>query len=253
MTTIEQLYDSYSDAYDKLVQQTNYATPKWIERKIEYLKKGPMELLDLGCANGINGKIIHKYRPEYKLTGIDISTKMVDTCKKTGVYEKVYKIDLNDGIPKYISKMKYDVILITGCLEFIKNHDLLFRQMKKSLKPKGQLWFTVQVKTSDDRDEDISVYSDSNVYEIMTKNDFLIRDFEHNPMGYIASTTKNEIPYFFIIAELDYNDKALDVLNKSIKPVILHPYISYPYIPFYIGGLYIIFFGLYTSSSYTNT
>ena len=57
---VRTLFDNYSHRYDDLVENTKYTGQRWME---DFLKQSTniAMVLDIGCANGADGKIIKKY------------------------------------------------------------------------------------------------------------------------------------------------------------------------------------------------
>src|SRR5207237_8027755 len=104
-------------------------------------------VLDLVYADGMIVELLQKYNPAYTFAGIDFSQKMVEICSQKAIYSKIIHADLSEGLPREICSQRYDLILATGCLEFIQNHENLFSQIQKVLKPNGQFWLTLQART----------------------------------------------------------------------------------------------------------
>src|ERR1700689_360736 len=128
MSVIENLYNDYSSRYDELVKNTNYVGPQWLENYLTKNTKLITSILDIGCANGINGRIVKKYYPNSIICGIDISPKMIDICSQTDIYDTLFVKDVSLGLP--LDLKNFDLIIANGCLEFIDNHEALFLQIK---------------------------------------------------------------------------------------------------------------------------
>ncbi len=128
-----------------------------IERIALDLCKG--SVLDVGCGAGSHSLYLQNNR-KLEVTSIDISKGAIETCKKRGI--------LNARIQDFfnIKDEQYDTVLLLmnglGICETLSGIDQLFNQLKRILKPKGQ----VLLDSSDliymfDSEEDGSVILDA--------------------------------------------------------------------------------------------
>lgn len=145
---VEQLYDSYAISYDELTVNADYQGPKWIQEQLSKREKPVEKFLDLACASGNLGTIIHAKYPEASLCGIDISEGMLQQCEKREIYSNLYKHDLSLGLPVEIDDKQFDMIFGMGCLEFIDNHRALFQEIHSLLAEGGQFLFTLAASGS---------------------------------------------------------------------------------------------------------
>jgi SAM-dependent methyltransferase len=88
------------------------------------------KILDLGCGTGIHAEFITKQIPESRITGLDRSFAMIQEFKSNGYVG--YQVDIEtepfpDGT--------FDVILLLGVLEFMKDLSLLVKSIKKASAP----------------------------------------------------------------------------------------------------------------------
>lgn len=203
--SLETLYDNCSTSYETLVQKTKYQVPPWIERK-KHIFSTIISILDIGCADGLIGRKLLTYNKDLQITGIDLSQKMVEACRAQDGYQVVIQADVCNGLPSIIKDKKYDVVLVTGCLEFITDHEQLFDSIHQILEPNGLFLFTLQANLEDEAPDDdsvVNIYTEQNAREIITKCGFKIIDWEFNTAGYTRSYDQKKIPYFFIVATLD--------------------------------------------------
>jgi predicted TPR repeat methyltransferase len=112
-------HDTLSKSYEKYVlNQLDYNVPKILIEEMSEFIKDTDKILDIGCGTGLVGKEIAQNRSIKSLTGVDVSTKMLELSKdlKIGdkaVYSSVKEADFNNL--KSI-KEKFDVI--TSCMSF---------------------------------------------------------------------------------------------------------------------------------------
>jgi putative AdoMet-dependent methyltransferase len=73
-------------------------------------KKKKVKVLDLGCGTG---KLYEHINPnKFSLTGIDISSKMLDIAKKKYPNQHFYHYDILKGLPSQIKNQSFDYIII---------------------------------------------------------------------------------------------------------------------------------------------
>ncbi|MBF0225237.1 MAG: tetratricopeptide repeat protein [Desulfobacterales bacterium] len=113
---VKSLFDMYSKKFDQhLLEILEYRTPQIILKTIEpFIDNGgqtnalPFQnTLDLGCGTGLSG-LIFKDLTE-RLTGIDISGKMINEAKKKNVYDKIYVTDIIEYLKS--TDEKYDCFI----------------------------------------------------------------------------------------------------------------------------------------------
>jgi trans-aconitate 2-methyltransferase len=112
---------------------------RWGEQVLERLQlNGDETVLDGGCGTGrVTEQLLAKL-PRGKVIGVDASSKMIEQAKERfagNSHVSLLVADLTTiELPEQI-----DAILSTATLHWIKNHDKLFAQLAKILKPGGQL------------------------------------------------------------------------------------------------------------------
>ncbi len=88
--------------------------------------------LDLGIGTGLFTQILKD--KGFKVIGIDISEEMLKIARKRGF--EVIKGDLNDPLP--FEKESFDFIFSMTSIEFLKNPEKLFFEVKRVLKKNGK-------------------------------------------------------------------------------------------------------------------
>lgn len=203
--SLQDVYNFCAPHYQTLVQKTGYNVINWLTRKYDFLSNTSQRVLDLGCADGMVGEFLHAHNPEYNFVGIDYSSEMVKCCAQKAIYSDVIVADLSNGLPEQINSQLYDIVLATGCLEFIQNHDQLFTQIYQALKPDGQFWLTLQVDTESCArtalDTSLNLYTQEQALSLFKKHNFHVLDFEVNNCAYTQSKTQKPCPYFMIILQ----------------------------------------------------
>lgn len=130
-------YDAMAGKYTEITKTAKYSIPKWLNECLETVVEKNPYVLDLGCANGYLGGYVKRKMPDSTILGVDISPKMIEELKKTGIYQEAVVWDLSEGLP-FVKQSYFDLIISIGFLEFIADPAPLFSGICQSLKPHGQ-------------------------------------------------------------------------------------------------------------------
>lgn len=146
------LYDHVADRYNQSVSQTEYIVPAWLDDQLVQLElPTKLSLLDLGCANGINTRRILKNYPQATAIGIDISPKMAQAAKSSGVFREVFVHDIGQPL-HFLEADMVDLAIAFGCLEFVRSPQTCLNEIARVLRSDG-LWlasFQLYVEGRDD-------------------------------------------------------------------------------------------------------
>jgi len=115
----------------------------WGLRTLKKLQSLPLRgnehILDAGCGTGRVTAELLKAFPNAQVTAVDASQNMVDEARKSlagfGRRVTVQRLDLLD----LSAQSAYDVIFSTAVFHWIKDHDRLFANLFRALKPGGIL------------------------------------------------------------------------------------------------------------------
>ena len=134
---LQRLYDPAAATYDEMVRRTEYVGTRWfIENLPDGVKSGGKKILDLGCANGINIVGLHGINREITATGVDVSSRMIEEARKTGLYKKLLHQNLDDGLA-FSDSAVFDLVLAFGCLEFVNDLAACLGEISRVLRKGG--------------------------------------------------------------------------------------------------------------------
>ena len=212
-------FKEYSKYYDLLYKDKDYQKEVlYIDHLIRNFKKGPLDLLDIGCGTGKHANLL--VDKGYNVDAIDISDSMIELAKKN--YGKKVSFSLGD-IRNFNLNKTYDVItsLFHVMSYQVSNEDLdaSFKTIYNHLKPEGYFifdcWYgpgvmqdppTIKVKRMNNEEieviriaEPVIHYNESVIdvnFQILINNlktNQLTQLFEKHPMRYLF---KSEIELF---------------------------------------------------------
>jgi predicted TPR repeat methyltransferase len=163
---IKTLFDSYADHYDAhLVTTLHYQVPQLFYQAIKatyskYLKidmralteitdEKPLDILDLGCGTGLCGE---QFAPLAKsLTGVDISSKMLEIASQKKIYDELIEGDIISFLQD--KHAAFDLILAGDVLVYFGDLSLLFTLVSSALRDQGLFVFNTEI--SDEKDHEL--------------------------------------------------------------------------------------------------
>ncbi len=141
---IKKDYDEFAKNYNRLAISDKYkAFVKLAKLGLKYYHNKDAKVLDLGCGTGLSSTEF--FKRSFEITGIDISKGMLNEAKKYP-YKKLICQNLEK--PLKVKNDYYDIVTLTGVMEFINNPLKLFLDIKNKLKKGGLFLLTVPKKYS---------------------------------------------------------------------------------------------------------
>ena len=117
------IYEEWAEQYDKDLEAEDYAFPKLAARALfdalgrqsddnGKLFEG-LSILDAGCGTGLVGIALGKYGAK-DIIGLDLSPKMLDVARRTGMYGTLEEADLSKPLAR--SDGAVDAVVCVGTL-----------------------------------------------------------------------------------------------------------------------------------------
>jgi predicted TPR repeat methyltransferase len=142
---IQQLFDHYAKYYEThMIDSLHYQVPQQLRRLLEKniapLPDRAWKILDIGCGTGLSGLPFRQF--SQKLTGIDLSPKMLSLAKHKLIYDELIEMDILDYLQK--TPCAYDLGVAADTFNYFGELSGLFSACAETLKPKGYLLFSVE-------------------------------------------------------------------------------------------------------------
>jgi trans-aconitate methyltransferase len=96
----------------------------------------PLQILDIGCGNGIADQYLCTTYPKITLLATDKDTAMIDAAQKKNYLPNLEFLQLDALNINF--ELKYDLVLSTACLHWIKEQEIVLNNIYRALKPNGQ-------------------------------------------------------------------------------------------------------------------
>lgn len=127
---IKTLFDYFAKNFEyQLVEKLGYRSPFFLRQALDSLLKADQHfqnVIDLGCGAGLSGMA---FRPIAKrLSGIDISPKMIEEARRKNTYDILLVGDIIDFLQS--TDEKFDLFIATDVLVYIGNLKPIFSSIK---------------------------------------------------------------------------------------------------------------------------
>jgi predicted TPR repeat methyltransferase len=143
------LFDSYAPSFDQhLVEALHYAVPERLYEAVLAARPGAsaLDVIDLGCGTGLVGQ--HVRRIAGRLTGIDISARMLQWAVRRKIYDRLV---MGDYV-HYLSARQEPCDLVLAADVFIYAGDLIavFQALGRLLRLGGLFAFSLEASSNAD-------------------------------------------------------------------------------------------------------
>jgi len=178
---IRSLFDSYADHYDvHLVNTLKYDVPQQLFTMVnKHIDVASLHgnILDLGCGTGLCGELFKGKHST--LTGVDISSKMLDAAEQKKIYQKLIEAEIDDFLKD--QHAVYDLILAGDVIVYFGDLQELFSCVYQALKSEGLFVFNAEINheknfelTESGRFSHSKIYLDKLLHELR----FTVLDYQ---------------------------------------------------------------------------
>lgn len=104
-----------------------------------YEKNEPLQVLDLGCGDGVSELFMQRYFNNWTVEGIDVSKESIDMAKQQQLPNA--RFNEYDGINIPFAEERFDIVFVAGVLHHVAFHlhKAMIAEMKRVLKKGGRL------------------------------------------------------------------------------------------------------------------
>jgi len=202
--TPERIPGFRADFYDKLTEKTSRMYEELaddITKEIKY-----ESILDVGTGPGYLPIEIAKRAPKVKITGIDLTERMIEIAKKkaenAGFVDQVY-FEVGDGNKLRFEDNTFDLVISSGSFHHWKNPVRVLNECYRVLKPEKKVWIYDPDKNASD--EDIKLWQGEllqklrpmnlnwlqrKFLKIVTRREIKVDAYSRSEIAEIASNTK---------------------------------------------------------------
>ncbi len=145
------LFDGYADEFDShLVGQLRYQAHRQLVDRLAAHSGGDERwesALDLGCGTGLCGPLI---KPRVaRLTGVDLSARMIEKARSLGVYDRLAHADIVEFLAQ--GDERWDLVLAADVFIYVGDLAPVFAGLERAM-TRGMFCFSVEALDGDDAD-----------------------------------------------------------------------------------------------------
>ena len=137
---VRRIFDRCAGTFERiLVKDLEYKTPELLFDLVRPYLTEEMNVLDLGCGTGLGAQL---YRPfAKKLTGVDVSSKMLEKAAEKKIYNWLEVFDILQDWP---FPQKFDLIYSSDVFVYFGNLDTIISSASSNLVCGGIIAFSVE-------------------------------------------------------------------------------------------------------------
>lgn len=145
-------YYSKKNGYEPLIDEYNQIATKYDNQWAFYIKSttqqtlrhlelnGDEDILDIGCGTGTLLKAISSVYPEAKLTGVDLSVKMLKVAQQKLTTNADFLICCSEHLP--FSDGSFDVAISCNSFHYFRFPWQALKEISRVLRPEGRFIMT---------------------------------------------------------------------------------------------------------------
>jgi predicted TPR repeat methyltransferase len=145
---IESTFDGFAASFDAKLERLAYRAPNLIAEALAKACASPareLETLDAGCGTGLCGPLIAPWTR--RLTGVDLSSRMMAAARNRGVYDDLVKAELTAYLRGHCEA--FDLIVSADTLVYFGALEPALEAAFSALRRGGLLLFTVEEAEQD--------------------------------------------------------------------------------------------------------
>jgi predicted TPR repeat methyltransferase len=141
---VRDLFDQYAPRFDaELEGRLGYRTPALLARMLRdagVAADGSRRVLDLGCGTGLSGVALKPFAK--RMTGLDLSPRMLGEAGKRKLYDALEEADLLDWLPR--RRGRFDLVAAADVLNYLGDLAPALQAIAGALAPGGIAAFSIE-------------------------------------------------------------------------------------------------------------
>ncbi len=140
---VEELFDNLAPTFEQHLNELDYRVPQRLHALLLETSGAGIRFtnaLDLGCGTGLSGQRFHAMTE--RLTGVDLSSSMVEVAKEKSIYDNLHTEDITEYLNR--SSEKYDLIIATDVFVYLGNLKPLFEAVAHQCMENARFLFSIE-------------------------------------------------------------------------------------------------------------
>ena len=142
---VAKTFDSFADSFDSVLKNLEYRAPQLVGHLVGETLGEPASdqvILDAGCGTGLAGPFLKPFAKT--LTGVDLSSKMIQQATDRKCYDTLQVVDLLDYLKAPENHQRFDLIAAADTFNYFGDLSELLPTCFAALKTDGWLVFTLE-------------------------------------------------------------------------------------------------------------
>jgi predicted TPR repeat methyltransferase len=160
---VRETFDAFAAGFEqRVVGQLGYRVPGLLAGIVKPLLPAAAQVLDLGCGTGLAGDALRASGA--RLTGVDLSPRMLEVAAAKGCYQALHEADLMTWLQQS-APAAFDLVVAADVFIYIGDLDEVFAGVRRVLRAGGLFAFSVEACAEGDyRLQDTGRYAQSPGY-----------------------------------------------------------------------------------------
>lgn len=140
---VRETFDAFARDFEWTVHRLGYQAPQLVAHALVELLGGRAEglaIVDAGCGTGLCGPLLRSLAG--RLTGVDLSERMLDVARAKGVYDELAAEELTSFLGRHAET--FDAVVAADTLPYFGDLEPVASAVARSLRPNGAFVFTVE-------------------------------------------------------------------------------------------------------------
>ena len=139
--TVARDYDTFAETgtYDETFDEWGYVGPETAAAITRNYVAPTSRILDGACGSGLTGVALRRLGYT-DITGIDISSKLLELAERTGAYRRVERVDMQ-VVPLPFADGEFDAVTFVGALTYFESGRIL-RELCRIVRSGGHVVFS---------------------------------------------------------------------------------------------------------------
>jgi len=138
---VSKTFDNFAPTFDEHLRTLRYAVPERLAALLLPHVHQPGAILDLGCGTGLVGAALAG--TGHRLSGVDLSQKMVAQARARNVYETLQVGEIHAFL-RECDPARFDAVCAADVFIYIGALDELFASVARVLRPEGLFAFSTE-------------------------------------------------------------------------------------------------------------
>jgi predicted TPR repeat methyltransferase len=148
---VQMVFDSFSETFEAKLARLHYSAPALVVDSVAAARPAPdrsQDVLDAGCGTGLCGPLLAPFAQ--RLTGVDLSSGMLEHARAKNVYDRLEQGELTAFIAARPGA--FDIIVSADTLVYFGALEDVSAAAAAALRPGGLFVFTVEEWVTEDQD-----------------------------------------------------------------------------------------------------